>query len=181
MVNKKGYIKTLEAVIAIILIIVVSYTLISQHVETPPEPPLIVQGAMRFINEKIEFDEYIRERIIPYDGSTATWTPSEENPFSRITSFVTESAPRAYDFGCTICSTTNLCFINTPLERSVYTSDVFIASGGKKQDPKLIRIWFWKQLTGDERTLFETQNPLYYNTCFDCVGLNKNGKTCTES
>lgn len=181
MVNKKGYIKTLEAVIAIIMIITVSYTLIPRSVEKPPEPPLIVQDAMKFTNQKVETDEYTREKIVPYEGTTNTWDPDEENPFDRLTSLVNESMPIAlYDFSCAACSSPSLCIINTPLTRNVYTTDVFIASGGGEQNPKLVRVWLWEKLTGAEGTEFKTANPQAYLKCCNCIKSNKNKKSCTE-
>lgn len=148
MVNRKGYIKTLEAVIAIILIAVISYTLIAQHVETPPEPPLDLQGAMKFINEKIEFDENLRKKIV-----------RGQSPVDDIASIINESKPQNYDFTCAICPG-NICFIDTPLEKSIYVSDVFIASSEEKQDPQIVRIWFWKKPT-------KSEDLVCYSTCLN--------------
>ena len=141
MVNKKGYIKTLEAVIAIILIATVSFILISQHVERPLEPPLIVQDAMSFINKKIEFDESLRSDVIRVRLETK----------EKIESIINENKPKNYDFTCLICSNSNICFpVATPLEKNIYVSDVFISSSEKKQDPKIVRIWFWEKPTTRE-------------------------------
>ena len=141
MLNKKGYIKTLEAVIAIILIATVSFTLISQHVERQPEPPLIVQDAISFINEKIEFDESLRADIIRVRSEAKEKTES----------IINENKPKNYDFTCLICSNSNTCFpVATPLEKNVYVSDLFIASSEKKQAPKIVRIWFWEKPTTRE-------------------------------
>ena len=187
MVNKKGYIKTLEAVIAIIMIIVVSYTLIPRSVETPPEPPLIIQDAMKFMNQQIETDEYIREKFIPYEGSGSpppTWNPGigEKHPIEEsVKSIVEEATPPLYDFGCAACSAPHLCVINTPIDRNVYTTDVFIASGGGEQKPKLVRVWLWEKMTETEKVSFIADNnaSIYYNKCFDCIQSNKDGNPCT--
>lgn len=133
MVNKKGYIKTLEAVVAIIIIVVISYTLIPQRIETQPIPPIPVQDSMRFINNKIELDETLRSGMI--EGIRVD---------SEIADIIIENKPINYDFTCAICSDSRTCFVSTPLKRSVYVSDIFIASGGKKQNPKIVRVWFWE-------------------------------------
>ena len=138
MVNKKGYIKTLEAVIAVIIVIMVSYVLIAQRIEQKPEPPLVVQDAMRFINEELQFDEIIREGIVGGTGGVK----------DDIASIITENKPRNYDFICAICSDSSRCYIDTPFQRSVYVSDVFIASSKEEQNPKVVRIWFWEGLRG---------------------------------
>lgn len=133
MVSKKGYIKTLEAVIAIIIIIVVSYTLIPLHAETPPEPPLAVQNAMSFINEKIEYDESLREAIV-----------REREVEEDLAELIIKHKPKNYDFTCAVCPDTN-CFIDplVTFKKSIYVNDVFIASSKKEQKPKIVRIWFF--------------------------------------
>jgi len=138
MVNKKGYIKTLEAVIAIIMIIVISYTLIPQHVERPPDPPLVLQDAMKFINKEIELDEDLRLNL-----SKTSQQGSKAN--QKIVSIVEKYKPINYDFTCAICKFTHTCYIGSlPFEKNVYVTDVFIASNKKKQDPRIVRIWFWE-------------------------------------
>jgi len=137
MVTKKGYIKTLEAVIAVILIIAVSYTLISRHVETTPDPPLVLQGTMDFINEKIEFDENLREAIVS----------SKSKAKDNVSSIIKENKPMNYDFTCAICSDSSICFAgNLSLyQKPVYVSDIFIASSKTERSPKIVRIWFLKK------------------------------------
>lgn len=141
MVSKKGYIKTLEAVVAIIMIIVVSYTLIPRHIEKVPEPPLEVQDSMKFINEKIELNDSIRLGIVyPSEGVRM-------NIREVLESIIDKDKPQEYDYTCAICSDSSECFLDTPLEKNVYVSDVFIASSEKIQDPKIVRIWFWRKPT----------------------------------
>lgn len=143
MLSKKGYIKTLEAVIAIITIIVVSYALIVKNIEKTPDPPLILQDAMSFITENVELDESLRENI----------TRRKPDARNDIESIIIENKPKDYDFICLICSGTKTCLppAEMPIEKNIYVSDVFIASSIqssiKTQDPHVVRIWFWKKPT----------------------------------
>lgn len=147
MVNKKGYIKTVEAVIAVIMIIIISFTLIPQHVERQPDPPLSLQGAMGFINEKIEFNESLRRGIVTEEYGIET----------SITPIIKLNKPWNYDFTCAVCSSTGTCIIDTPLKQNVYVSDIFIASSEMTQNPKIVRIWFWEALRGADPAEYKEQ------------------------
>lgn len=141
MVNKKGYIKTLEAVIAIIMIIVISFTLVSQRIENQPEPPLKLQSAMKFINEKIELNDSLRKGIVDMQHGLRI------NIDSILSSLVNENKPRDYDFTCRLCSNITCFPERFPLEKNIYVSDLLITSSEKKQQPHIIRMWFWEQPT----------------------------------
>lgn len=145
MVSKKGYIKTLEAAIAIILIIVVSYALIVKNIEKTPETPLVVKDSIKFISEKIEFNESIRKDIINRNSNLVTEDILE--------SVIRDDKPRDYDFVCLICSGTTACLPpDIPIEKNIYVGDVFIASSEKETNPHVVRVWFWKSPTKDVST-----------------------------
>ncbi len=136
MVNKKGYVKTLEAIIAIIIVIMVSYFTVPKNIDTAPETPIKLKDAMGFINKNLEFNETIRYKVV----SNLLNSGVEED----IEGVIKGTKPKDYDFVCAICSSTDNCIITTPLEKDIFVNDLIIGSSGKKQNPRIIRIWFWK-------------------------------------
>ncbi len=138
--NKRGYLRTLEAIIAIILLLVVFYTIIPKYVEPKPNPPLAVQDAQRFIISDISNDENLRTTII-----TST------DPSSAVEATIKRNIPPNYDFICAICTNTSACITTTPFDKVVYMSDVFIASSIgpslNEQSPKIVRFWMWNKPT----------------------------------
>lgn len=155
MVDKKGYIKTLEAVIAIIIIVVVSYTLIPRSVESPPEIPPVVKGAQKIIDQTIQFNETLRNILTAEKDLPAYPPPS---PFEQsdyfilkqgINDTIARNIPPGYDYTCAVCSNPGTCLADTPIDKSVYMTDVLIASGNERQNPKIVRIWFWRKPTPD--------------------------------
>jgi len=160
MVNKKGFIKTIEAVVAVIIIIIVSFTLIPRYVEQQPEPPLVVQDSMKFINNKIELDNSLRTGIINKDVHIG----------EELAAIIREYKPRNYDFTCAICQDSNRCIIDTPLKRSVYVTDLFIASSENKEpDPKIVRIWFWEGVGKMSNATYDA-NDMEVLGCYDKCG-----------
>ncbi len=138
---KKGYMKTLEAVIAIILVLVATYTIIPRYVEPKPEQPLAVQDAQRFIVDGISQDDNLRAMLLTNDAGTALALQTK----------LQENIPRNYDFICAICPKTSACVLPTPIDKTVYMNDIFIAStiGLKltEQNPKIVRFWIWAKPT----------------------------------
>lgn len=143
--DKKGYLRTLEAIIAIILLLVVIYTIIPKYVEPKPNPPLAVQNAQRFIISDISNDEQLRNIT----------TTSKDNVLiaSTIGAAIKEHMPPNYDFACAICQNTSSCIRPTPFQKTIYMSDVFIASSLgprlSEQSPKIIRFWMWTKPTDE--------------------------------
>lgn len=158
MVNKKGYIKTLEAVIAIIIIVIISYTLIAQPTETPPDVPSIVKGAQNVIDQTIQFNETIRTYL------TTKELDDEEKRLlqEHIKSIIDKQVPPGYDYTCLTCSKPGECLAEyTPLDKSVYMTDVLIASSEEQQNVRIVRIWFWRKPTTEQ----EQAKIIAYNSC----------------
>ncbi|MFH1332377.1 MAG: hypothetical protein ABIH63_03795 [archaeon] len=150
--NKKGYLKTLEAIIAIILLLVVVYTVIPKYIEPRPEPPIAVQDAQRFIVNDISSDDELRATIL-----TST---DDALISSGVEKVVREHMLPNYDFVCAICPQTSACVMPSPLDKSVYMSDVFVASSMGfslgEQRPKIVRFWMWQKPTNE---------LAFYNAC----------------
>lgn len=160
MVSKKGYIKTLEAVIAIIIIVVISYTLIAQPTETPPDVPSIVKGAQKIIDQTIQFNETIRS-LITKKELPPPQSPGREELLKGVQAIIDKQSPLGYDYTCAICSEPGKCLEYTPLDKNVYMTDVLIASSEEQQNVRIVRIWFWRKPTTEQ----EQSKIFAYNSC----------------
>lgn len=158
MVSKKGYIKTLEAVIAVIMIVIISYMLISRPIELPPDVPLIVKGAQKVIDQSIQLNETIRTYLAKQDLSSEERTLLQGYIKDRIDQHITPG----YDYTCLICSKPGECLSEyTPLDKSIYMTDVLVASSEEQQNVRIVRIWVWKKPTLPE----EQAKIVAYNSC----------------
>ena len=129
--DKRGYIKTVEAVIAIVAVLIFVVTTVpNRSLEDSGVPP-IVKSSQEFITTEISTNEEIRECVI-------------ENPLCEnadiMKQIIENNLPNGYDYTFKICNTSN-CLTTTPLDRSVYLTDVFITSTIEEQNPKIVRIW----------------------------------------
>lgn len=132
MVGKKGYIKTLEAIFAIVLMLIFIYSTIPPKTIPPPKVPPPVTSAQHFIIGEITHNDTLREYIV-------TEHPAAEDA---INDLISEHVPLGYDYTMALCDVTS-CVATTPLDKSVYVTDTFIAANNLTQNPRIVRIWFW--------------------------------------
>ncbi|MBI2673215.1 hypothetical protein HYX19_03065 [Candidatus Woesearchaeota archaeon] len=138
MVNRKGYIKTIEAVIAIILLLIFVYNFVPRNGVVEPTTPFIVDSAQKIIVKEIMQNETIRSGIID-SGITDCRTYTKLNE-----GIIKKHLPGGYSFTCEICDTP-VCISNlTPVDKSVYMTDAFISATQTNQNPKILRIWIWE-------------------------------------
>src|SRR3989339_1783288 len=69
MVNKKGYIRTIEAVIAIIVLLFATYAMTPRQISNPRATPYVVESAQEYAIDMIENDLTLRNTIINFDTS----------------------------------------------------------------------------------------------------------------
>ena len=149
MVGKKGYIKTLEAVLAVLIIMIGSYALIPKNRDTPPAVPPLVEGAKSYLASSIIGNLSVRNSMV--NGNCTAGIDIN----AIIASDPNKQALALYDYACLICTTLGgtSCVANTPIDRAVYMADVFISSAPSlavpldQQKPRVVRMWFWRKPT----------------------------------
>lgn len=155
-VNKKGFLKTLEAVIAIIIAVTAVYLIMPKGIEPTPDPPLVVKSAQDSIVGSISNNDDLRVKILGLqDDPTLPGEPQKiEEVQNEVQHAIQEYMPPNYDFRCAVCRKTDHCILSTPLSKVAYMSDVFIASSLslelENQYPKIIRFWMWPKPTKEE-------------------------------
>lgn len=144
MVNKKGYIKTLEAVIAVIMVVIVGYIVIPRNVETPSDVPLIVKGAQSIIPQNIQFNASVRKLVTAEQLTGYKCCEMLES----VEHIINEFIPFGYAYTCAICSNPGTCVAErSPYGKSIYMTDVLVTPSEAGQSPKVVRMWFWKEPT----------------------------------
>lgn len=143
MVNTKGYIKTLEAVIAIVIILIFTFA-----VTPKPEPsyqlPSSVENAQNYILEEIERNDTLRQNIMDADLPIGSDSPISIS----LSTIVNSNMPTGYGYITEICNNT-VCMTELPPEAtgsSVYTAEAMIGSDGVVDTtPRIVRIWMWRK------------------------------------
>lgn len=141
MVNKRGYLRILEAVLAIVLLLGVILFITSKPVDLDIETPPIVIESQEQILDMIAFDVTLRTCILEANSgacsSVLCWDPGLKQK-------IEDNIPLGYGYGCEICDQSLSCAdITSSNDKSIFTSTLFFASDGTNNE-KVVRIYFWK-------------------------------------
>ena len=137
--EKRGFIRTLEAVIAIILIITVILFLKIRSIPPKEQIPENIEQAQEYILSEVSYNSTFRDCLLK--GSTGTCR-SEIGCRKQITDFIEKYKPINYDYACEVCETTLSCLNNNiPHDKSVYADSTFLGS----EKSRVFRIYFWEK------------------------------------
>ena len=152
--NKKAFIHTLEAVIAIVLLLGLIVILApKQEIETGT-PSSIIQAHNSIFNE-IEINYTMRDCLLKTITSTGVFNASSETGITPTVSYqcITDSGienliesrkPKAYLFIAELCDSSQSCLVSVvlPIDKSIYAESMLLTTS---KTLKVIRIYFWKR------------------------------------
>lgn len=138
MVNKKGFVRTLESVIAVIVVLTFIYV-ITLKTETPTgEVPFNIKDAQKFIFQEVSFNDNYRQCIM--SSSPGSTCPS--GCLNQIDQLIISNRPAGFNHACEVCSTALSCStsLGLPVDKSVYTDSIFIS----RDKFRILRVYFWE-------------------------------------
>ena len=134
MQNKNGWLRILEAFIAIILITSVLLVLYVQTINNPKKTEEVyrLQGT---ILEEIAFDPILRNAILKWDNNT-------------VEDFVSKRVPEEFEFGIKICDINKICELESYIGKEgsdVYSSERIISANLTDYKPRKLKIFMWQK------------------------------------
>ena len=143
--NKRGWIRTLEAVIAILLIFGFILYVTPKTQSYGDTTPQIVESRQNFIMKTILENNDYRNCVL--DGGSGSYCFGPDGVLcvgyrEEIENLVEKNKPLGYDYACEICPSSASCTnVNALAEKSVYTSAIFVSKPGTG---KVMRLYFWE-------------------------------------
>ena len=142
MVNRKGFIRTIEAVIAILLIL--GFVLImkpnlsnNQDNSIPSE----VEETEKFIFSEITYNKDFRDCITNENPSNPE-TGTCKEVCNILDEFVSSHKPFGYGYECEICESSVSCMSNElPIDRNIYANSIFLAA----KNSKIVRVYYFPE------------------------------------
>jgi hypothetical protein len=159
--NKKGIIKTLEAIITIVLILVFIYTIMPKEELEEPENP--IKKYEKFIIKDLSYNETIRDKLMDLDPKLISDCDGEEcecnkdclekvncdskckNVVKDINALISKTIISGYDYFFKICNKPSCISAKMPIDKSIYMFDVLISSDSEQINPMIVRIWVWNK------------------------------------
>ena len=129
MKNKRGYMKTLEAVFSVILMLIVVLTIISFNRASSDEVPNEIQNLQKIILNEIQSDESLRELVFA-NGEEALETH-----------FLEDIDSNRLNYDIQICENTSDCGSRYKDDTDVYVSSIIIHDPGSTNF--LVRLYLW--------------------------------------
>lgn len=127
--NKKAWMRILEAVIAVAIVISGIVIIVSNNTHTSQSSEVIYEKEA-YILEIINKNESLRNFVLA------------EN-YNEIDSAIEKMIPKSWNFATKICKIEDICNTDTPNDRDVYSSEVVISSDINEYNPKKLRIFVW--------------------------------------
>lgn len=106
--------------------------------------PQNIKTTQGFILSEIENNNTLRSYIVNSDDSDVAYNLAYRN----VDSLINLNMPGGYGYTFGICDMSS-CISNITslaLETSIYSQDILIATDGIKQNPKVVRLWMWRQI-----------------------------------
>lgn len=153
MVNKKGWLRVLEASIAILIVtsvVLVAYTKQVKRAD-PTDQIMILQK--KFISEMVNRED-LRMLVLSFDSNP-------ETSIAKISVFLNKSFPESFDYCFRICDLGVPCSISEACisrgldydslvkaikEKEIYAEEAIISANYTKYSPKKIKIFLWEKI-----------------------------------
>ncbi len=140
MVNKKGWIKIVEASVSVILVLgVIIFVLSSSNIKSGGQNSEIY-NAEEDILRTIQLNNSLRNDILETNGII------EWNNFpNSIQNIIYDKTPAGFECIGKICGTEDLCNIDFLEKRNIYTQSVLITSNLTLYNPRVLKIFCWEK------------------------------------
>ena len=130
MKNKRGVIRIIEAIIAILVLLSVVLVLIQKQPEKADFSTSVYKVQSSILNEISDSNSY-RNAVLAEDTS-------------KVECFIQSRLQKySLDFNISICNMTGKCSCDSPLDKEIYTADTLIVSNLTSYNPKRVVMCSW--------------------------------------
>lgn len=146
--NKKGWLRIVEAFIAVTLIAAVLLTALNEKssVLSEEEKEELYRGryeAQVSVLRKIQLNNSIRNEILGISDSNlpVNWS----NMPSLIKTKIEKEKPIYFNCTAKICSLGSVCEMEKPIDKEIFVEDVGIFSNSTRYNPRKLKLFCWKK------------------------------------
>ncbi|VVB78083.1 Uncharacterised protein [uncultured archaeon] len=130
MKNKKGWMRIIEAFIAVLIITGGVLVVLSKQNNLNSNSSEKIYEKQRYILDIVTNNESLRKAVI-------------ENQPNVVSDAILQMLPANFDFTIKICEISDICNTDTPHDREVYTSEVIVTSTIQQYQPRKLRFFVW--------------------------------------
>lgn len=131
--NKKGWLRIVEAFLAILLIAGVIFVIIANRTGTQSSKEEIIYNLQRTVLNEISSDKNLRDAVLKDDQT-------------QIKDFISGRIPQAFNFTINICELNDVCpMMVNEYKKNVYANEVVISSTLENYNPKKLKLFMWEE------------------------------------
>lgn len=131
-INKRGYIRTLEAVAAILIIYIFTTSIISRNVIKEASVPKDIELTQKSILNEIESSPYYRNCVL-------------SNNLNCVDNLLKITINNRYGYNFSLCSN-NICKIPSTPEKEVYLRSLIISANLTNYNTTSVNIYIWRNI-----------------------------------
>ncbi len=144
MKNKRGFVKIVEAFVAVMLVAGVLLFVVSRNSSVLSNKQSKIDDVEKSVLEEIAQREDYRDIILSVDDQSEL-TSSSAGKFGEIWTTVRTRVPESLDFRIKVCQLEQICPLDNYPQKNVYTRAVAITTNITTYHPKQFKIWIWEK------------------------------------
>ena len=141
--NKKGWIRIVEAFVAILLIAGVLLTLINQGYIAGKNPAEKIYSFQLYTLREIELNDDLRNIILNIPNKNLSLESDNSNFPPEIKNLIYSRMPNYLECKSKICPAEEICSLEKYVEKNVYAQAVIISANLTLYAPRQIKIFCW--------------------------------------
>ena len=130
--NKKAYIRTLEAVVAILIIYIFTTSLLAKNNVNEASVPKDIELTQESILKEIQSSEYYRNCILSNNNNC-------------INSLFQSSIKNIYGYNFSICTVSN-CVVPATPEKEVYAKSLIVTANLTNYSTTSVNLYIWRKI-----------------------------------
>lgn len=141
--NKKGWIRVIEAVVSIVLIVGVVLLIINTNKSDSVDSRTIYNLQTAILRE-IQLNNTLRDELISIANLPLDWTELFfQAPKTWIT--IVEKTPGYLECRARLCLPIEDCLLENPPDQTIYTEESLISSSLQTYSPRILKVFCWEE------------------------------------
>ena len=141
--NKKGWIKILEAFIAVVFLISILVLIINDEKYEANEVSNVIKTQNAFLT-LIQKNDILRNDILAVDTSQRFYEMNDTEFPESLRNYINESFSGGVECNAKICNSTAECYLIDDPENEVFSSAIIITSNLTTFNPKKLSVFCWR-------------------------------------
>lgn len=145
MKNKRGWIRIVEAFVALLLITGVVLIVVGKGSISKKDISLTVYEAESIILREIELNSDFRDDILEVDAESipVLWESFEDEGLGEIKEKLKEKFPDYLDCRAQVCWINDLCESVLDVDKDIYAQAVLVTSNTEIYSPRQLKLFCW--------------------------------------